>query len=114
MTGTGLRTSYDSKTSSDPNRRKTRASSGFTRRRSLERTVECAAPSPSSSASSPASSDRSEGFSAWNWPARSKPFGAAVSEFEVGDEVFGVKGFGAHAEYVCVREAGALTHKPTG
>ena len=40
--------------------------------------------------------------------------GAAVTEFEVGDEVFGVKGFGANAEYVCVRESGALAHKPAG
>ena len=40
--------------------------------------------------------------------------GAAVSEFAVGDEVFGVKGFGAHAEFVCVRESGALAHKPVG
>ena len=39
--------------------------------------------------------------------------GAAVTEFEVGDEVFGVKG-GANAEYVCVRESGALAHKPAG
>ncbi len=37
--------------------------------------------------------------------------GAAVTEFEVGDEVFGVR-TGAHAEYVCVREKGALAHKP--
>ena len=40
--------------------------------------------------------------------------GAAVSKFKVGDEVFGVKGFGAHAEYVCIRESAALAHKPTG
>jgi NADPH:quinone reductase-like Zn-dependent oxidoreductase len=39
--------------------------------------------------------------------------GAAVTEFEVGDEVFGVGG-GAHAEYICVRESGALAHKPAG
>ena len=39
--------------------------------------------------------------------------GAEVEEFEVGDEVFGVRS-GANAEYVCVREAGALAHKPTG
>ena len=39
--------------------------------------------------------------------------GAAVTEFAVGDHVFGV-GTGAHAEYVCVRESGALAHKPAG
>ena len=32
--------------------------------------------------------------------------GAAVTEFEVGDEVFGIRG-GANAEYICVREQGA-------
>jgi NADPH:quinone reductase-like Zn-dependent oxidoreductase len=37
--------------------------------------------------------------------------GAAVTEFEVGDEVFGLRS-GAHAEYVCVREQGALALKP--
>jgi NADPH:quinone reductase-like Zn-dependent oxidoreductase len=42
--------------------------------------------------------------------------GAAVSEFKVGDEVFGSPStyFGAHAEYVCVRETGPLAHKPAG
>ncbi len=40
--------------------------------------------------------------------------GAAVTEFEVGDEVFGVKGSGAHAEFVCMRESAALAHKPAG
>ncbi len=39
--------------------------------------------------------------------------GAAVTEFELGDEVFGIRG-GAQAEYVCVRESGALAHKPAG
>ena len=39
--------------------------------------------------------------------------GAAVTEFQVGDEVFGVKS-GAHAEYVCVRESGPVAHKPAG
>ena len=38
--------------------------------------------------------------------------GAAVSELEVGDHVFGVKGFGAHAEFVCMRESAPLAHKP--
>ena len=39
--------------------------------------------------------------------------GSAVSEFERGDHVFGVRS-GAHAELVCVREGGALGHMPTG
>jgi NADPH:quinone reductase-like Zn-dependent oxidoreductase len=38
--------------------------------------------------------------------------GGAVTEFAVGDEVFGVKGSGANAEYVCVRESRAIVHKP--
>ena len=40
--------------------------------------------------------------------------GAAVSEFEVGDHVFGVKGFGAHAEFVCMRESAPVALKPAG
>ena len=40
--------------------------------------------------------------------------GAAVTEFEVGDHVFGVKGSGAHAEFVCLRESAPLAHKPAG
>ena len=39
--------------------------------------------------------------------------GAAVREFKVGDEVFGgPRGFGAHAEYLCLRESGPIAHKP--
>ncbi len=40
--------------------------------------------------------------------------GAAVTEFKVGDHVFGVQAdrFGAHAEFVCVREDGPLARKP--
>jgi NADPH:quinone reductase-like Zn-dependent oxidoreductase len=42
--------------------------------------------------------------------------GAAVTEFAAGDEVFGVNAwrFGAHAEFVCVRERGPLAPKPAG
>ncbi len=40
--------------------------------------------------------------------------GAAVTEFQVGDHVFGVKGFGAHAEFVCIRESAAVAHMPAG
>jgi NADPH:quinone reductase-like Zn-dependent oxidoreductase len=42
--------------------------------------------------------------------------GPAVTEFSVGDAVFGVKAwtFGAHAEFVCMREGAALAHKPAG
>jgi NADPH:quinone reductase-like Zn-dependent oxidoreductase len=39
--------------------------------------------------------------------------GAAVTEFKVGDEVFGIRG-GANAEYICVGESGVLAHKPAG
>jgi NADPH:quinone reductase-like Zn-dependent oxidoreductase len=39
--------------------------------------------------------------------------GAAVGEFAVGDRVFGVRS-GAHAEYVSVRESGAIAHMPAG
>jgi NADPH:quinone reductase-like Zn-dependent oxidoreductase len=41
--------------------------------------------------------------------------GAAVTEFAVGDQVFGSSaGFGANAEFICVRESGKLAHKPAG
>jgi NADPH:quinone reductase-like Zn-dependent oxidoreductase len=39
--------------------------------------------------------------------------GSAVTEFQVGAEVFGVKG-GANAEFLCVRESGVVAHKPAG
>ena len=38
--------------------------------------------------------------------------GSSVTQFAVGDEVFGVGGSGAHAEFVCRREQGPLAHKP--
>jgi NADPH:quinone reductase-like Zn-dependent oxidoreductase len=40
--------------------------------------------------------------------------GAAVTEFNVGDRVFGIKPwkFGAHAEFICVEEDAALSHMP--
>ena len=40
--------------------------------------------------------------------------GAAVRKFKVGDHVFGLKGFGANAEYVCAREGGRVEHMPAG
>jgi NADPH:quinone reductase-like Zn-dependent oxidoreductase len=42
--------------------------------------------------------------------------GSAVSEFAVGDDVFGLTGlrFGTHAEYTCVRASALIAPKPTG
>ncbi|HVS49581.1 MAG TPA: NAD(P)-dependent alcohol dehydrogenase [Candidatus Dormibacteraeota bacterium] len=42
--------------------------------------------------------------------------GAAVKEFAVGDPVFGSTGlrFGAHAEFMCVREGARIAHMPVG
>ncbi len=42
--------------------------------------------------------------------------GAAVSEFAVGNHVFGNSGlrFGAHAEFMCIRESARIAHMPTG
>ena len=42
--------------------------------------------------------------------------GSAVTEFTVGDHVFGTSGyrFGAHAEFICVPESGRIAHKPAG
>jgi NADPH:quinone reductase-like Zn-dependent oxidoreductase len=44
---------------------------------------------------------------------RVEEVGAAVTEFRVGDEVFGVK-TGANADYVAVHESGPIAQKPTG
>ncbi len=38
--------------------------------------------------------------------------GQAVTEFKVGDAVFGGKGSRAHAEFVCIKESAPLAHKP--
>ena len=42
--------------------------------------------------------------------------GTTVSEFAVGDQVFGATGlgFGAHAEFICVRQNARIARKPTG
>ena len=42
--------------------------------------------------------------------------GVAVSEFAVGDHVFGLSGlrFGAHAEFMCMRESARIAHIPAG
>jgi len=42
--------------------------------------------------------------------------GAAVSEFAVGDHVFGLSGlmFGAHAEFMCMRESARIAQMPAG
>ncbi len=38
--------------------------------------------------------------------------GGAVTEFRVGDRVFGATGFDAHAEFACERESSPLAHMP--
>jgi NADPH:quinone reductase-like Zn-dependent oxidoreductase len=43
---------------------------------------------------------------------RVEDVGAAVTDFRVGDEVFGVEG-GANAEYLAVRESGVIAHRPS-
>jgi NADPH:quinone reductase-like Zn-dependent oxidoreductase len=40
--------------------------------------------------------------------------GPAVTEFKVGDDVFGTMWFGAHAEFICLRESAALARMPAG
>jgi len=42
--------------------------------------------------------------------------GAAVTEFEIGDHVFGINPwkFGAHAEFICMRANASLAHMPAG
>jgi len=40
--------------------------------------------------------------------------GADVTGFKVGDEVFGGKGSGAHAEFVCIGQDEPIAHKPAG
>ena len=44
---------------------------------------------------------------------RIEEVGAAVTDFRIGNEVFGIEG-GANAEYVAVRENGVIAQKPTG
>jgi NADPH:quinone reductase-like Zn-dependent oxidoreductase len=44
---------------------------------------------------------------------RVEAVGAAVTDFRVGDDVFGFTG-GANAEYVAVGESGVIAHKPAG
>ena len=42
--------------------------------------------------------------------------GAGVSEFAIGDRAFGNSGlrFGAHAEFMCIREGARIAHMPAG
>jgi len=38
--------------------------------------------------------------------------GSAVTQFKVGDQVFGGRGSGAHAEFIAIRESQPIDHKP--
>jgi NADPH:quinone reductase-like Zn-dependent oxidoreductase len=48
----------------------------------------------------------------WEFAGRVEDVGASVTDFRVGDEVFGIEG-GANAEYVAARETGVIAQKPT-
>jgi NADPH:quinone reductase-like Zn-dependent oxidoreductase len=52
-------------------------------------------------------------FHGTEFAGRVEEVGSAVTDFRVGDEVFGVKG-GANAEYVTVSENGVIAQKPVG
>jgi NADPH:quinone reductase-like Zn-dependent oxidoreductase len=40
--------------------------------------------------------------------------GEGVTEFDVGDRVFGIRNFGSNAEFVCVKESSPLARMPEG
>ena len=40
--------------------------------------------------------------------------GAAVTQFNVGDSIFGITGFGAHVDFICLEESASLAIKPSG
>jgi NADPH:quinone reductase-like Zn-dependent oxidoreductase len=40
--------------------------------------------------------------------------GSSVTEFRVGDRVFGVRAYGANAEFLCIRAERAVAHMPSG
>jgi NADPH:quinone reductase-like Zn-dependent oxidoreductase len=40
--------------------------------------------------------------------------GKGVTEFDVGDRVFGIRNFGSNAEFVCVKESSPLARMPDG
>jgi NADPH:quinone reductase-like Zn-dependent oxidoreductase len=53
----------------------------------------------------------------WGWlgvefAGEIEAVGSAVRELAVGDQVFGSRWFGIHAEYVCMPECGVLARKP--
>ncbi len=80
-------------------------------RRSPDPTAAFAQPTRSSPASSTGLRRPKRRIAGTELAGEVEAVGAAVIEFKVGDEVFGIRG-GANAEYVCVRESGVLAHKP--
>src|SRR5438876_1228918 len=85
-----LRTFCESKTSSDPSRRRTRSSSRSTPRRSTGRTAVGAARSRSSPVSSSVFADRSGRSSAWSWPGADEVVDYLQEDFTKNGETYDV------------------------
>ena len=112
----GRRTSCGSKTSSGRYLRTTKSASGSTPRRSAGQTAHFAVGEPFISRFVTGLRRPKRRILGSDLAGEVDAVGATVTEFEVGDRVFGINPwkFGAHAEFICMRASGALAHMPAG